>query len=262
VANWALNHGLLLIEPTNPNSSELADWFASLKPDLVVVAAFGSFLGSKLLSLGRTTPINLHPSLLPRHRGPAPINWALIQGDKRIGVSTMQLVKEMDAGPILQQFSLVPTPADISAGKMEEILAERGAELLLSTIMGIKKGSLSPKPQDQSEVTINPLLKKQDGFLNFSLPAKKLANLINGVDPWPGATCEFNNKRIKFFNASFRPGQGDPGKVLGLSEAGKLEIGTGEGILLVSSLHPEGKNRQNATDFYNGYRPSFFSTLV
>jgi methionyl-tRNA formyltransferase len=260
-ATWAKNHNIPLLETDKVNSPEILEKLSSLNPDLIVVCAYGTFLGKKLLSLGNTPPINIHPSLLPKHRGPAPINWALIHGDKEVGVSIIYLEKEMDAGPILAQRSIL-VPEFATALLLEEKLSCIASEMLTDVLKEIKNNTVKPQNQDHSLAIVNPLLTKKDGHINFSNSAQSIASLINGVDPWPGAEALLNGKRIKFYKASKEPGSLAPGEVLPLNSDGLMRIGTGDGILLVSELQPEGKKRVKAPEFARGYRPTLFSSQL
>ncbi|MDR1166891.1 MAG: methionyl-tRNA formyltransferase [Deltaproteobacteria bacterium] len=261
VAARAREKGLPLLETATPNAPESVATLAATRPDLVVVCALGSFLGPGLLALGKFPPVNLHPSLLPRHRGPAPINWAIIEGDAATGVTVIALIKEMDAGPILGQrkFPLDPT---VTAPRLEKAMAAEGAALLLETIAAMKRNEIVPRPQDGRLATIDRLLVKKDGHLDFREPAEKLARLINGLEPWPGAAALLNGRLVQFFEATAQEGPSAPGAVHGLNEAGSLLIGAGDGTVAVAFLRPEGKKRLSAAEFLRGYRPSSFASLA
>ncbi len=236
---------------------EVLDLVRAARPDLLVVAAFGGFLPENLLTLCPHPPLNIHPSLLPRHRGPAPVNWSLIQGDREVGVSIIFLEEEMDAGPILRQRAF-PVEGPDSAGNWERRLAEAGAGELLAAIADLKAGRAHPRAQDHSRATINRLLLKEDGRVDFRRPAAELAGIINGVDPWPGAQTAFQGKALKVFGAAASgdgPPSETPGLVLGLDEAERLLVATGRGRLALAEFQPEGKKRMTAADFSRGYRP-------
>ena len=247
---------LTVLEAKKLNNSETIESIKEARPDLLVVAAFGGFLPETLLKLCPVPPLNIHPSLLPRHRGPAPVSWTLIHGDRKVGVSIIFLEKEMDAGPVLhQRFYDLQTPG--SAGDWEARLAVDGAEDLLLVIERLKQGQVQPLPQAAGLATVNPRLRKSDGRLNFSLKAEKLAGLINGVDPWPGAQATLGGKTVKLFLAEAVEGdvQAEPGTVLGLDDKSRLLLASGDGLLAVAELQPEGKKRMNAADFLRGYKP-------
>jgi methionyl-tRNA formyltransferase len=261
VANLAAAKGIPICETTSVNSPETIEMIERAQPELLVVVAFRGFLGQKLLSLGYTPPINIHPSLLPLHRGPAPVNWTLINGDQLCGVSITFVDIKVDAGPVLAQKSL-PVPEGVGSGELEKKLSKVGAELLLTVIQQIKEDNLLVVDQDESISSLNRLLKKTDGYINFNQPSKVLASLINGVDPWPGAQASYNGKIIKLFKAASGPGQGEPGQVLGLDDQGRLKIGTGNGLLFISDLQLEGKTRLSASDFIKGNNLESLKTIV
>jgi methionyl-tRNA formyltransferase len=261
VTIFARDAGLPLIEENKPNSQEIVDFIASFKPDLLVVAAYGALLGKELLQMGKTPPLNVHPSLLPRHRGPAPVNWAIVNGDRETGVSIMYLDEGMDTGPVLAQTKR-PIDEKVSALELTQELATVGAKLLKDVLKSIKNGAQRPIPQNPEDATTNRLLLKKDGFIDFQKPAKQIVGLINGLDPWPCAQAKLKGKSVKFFTARALPGSFASGKVLGLSDSGELMIGAGDGQVLVSSLQMEGKRRIDASEFLNGYRPTYFTSMA
>ena len=245
------------LESRSVKSESIIEKIREARPDILVVAAYGGFLPKALLEMCPYPPLNIHPSLLPRHRGAAPVNWSLISCDQELGVSIIFLEEEMDAGPILSQRAFKVDCCCDSAGIWEERLARAGAEDLLKVIAGLKDGSARPCPQDSDQCSINPLLCKNDGLVDFSRPAGELAGLINGVDPWPGAQSKFQGKSLKIFGASAieGPAGGEPGQVLGLDDQKRLMVAAGKGTLLLRELQPEGKKKMSAADFRHGYRP-------
>jgi methionyl-tRNA formyltransferase len=260
-AAGALGQDLFLSR--SARSPEALAAIRAARPDLLVVAAFGGFLPPELLALTPWPPLNVHPSLLPRHRGPAPVSWSLIHGDAEVGVSIIFLEEAMDAGPILRQRAFPVAGGPAGAGAWENILARAGAEELLAAIADLKAGRASPRPQDQARATVNPLLTKADGRVDFRRPAPALAGLINGVDPWPGATTTFNGRSLKIFGASAEPTAlgARPGQVLKLDARGRLVAAAGSGTLALSELQPEGKKRLKAADFWHGYHPEILGDL-
>ena len=258
VAAAAAEMGLPLLEAKSVRDEESLAAIEAVRPDLLVVAAFGGFLPERLLKLCPYPPLNIHPSLLPRHRGAAPVNWCLIQGDREVGVSIIFLEARMDAGPILSQRAF-PVDGPDSAGDWEARLAQVGAEDLMTVIEGLKNQTINPCAQDETCCTINPLLCKDNGRVDWTRPAADLAGLINGVDPWPGAQTVFQGKTLKVFGAAVADcgaeGCGRPGRVLKLDEEGRLLVSTGDGILTLTGFQPEGKKRMSAADFQRGYRP-------
>jgi methionyl-tRNA formyltransferase len=221
------------------------------------VCAFGSLLKDGLLGLCPVPPLNVHPSLLPLHRGPAPVNWAVIKGDRETGVSVMYLERGMDDGPVLAREAASIAPGR-PAGDLERELSAAGARLLLRAVASVKAGTARPEPQDHSRATVNRKLEKADGRMDFRRPARELASLINGCDPWPGAYCLSGGKAVKVFGAWASPGAAAPGRVSGLTPEGRLAVGTGDGILEISVIQPEGRKRLAAGEYVRGYRPESF----
>jgi methionyl-tRNA formyltransferase len=254
IALAAREAGLKVLETNNLNSEKSLNIIEKSAPDLLVVTDFGYFLGERLLNLGFVPPLNIHPSLLPRHRGPAPVNWTLILGDNFCGVTICFIELKVDCGDILLQKSM-PVPPGMGAEKLEEQLSNIGGKLLMEAIERIKDDTIDPKPQNESLATINRLMTKKDGLINFSRPAKELACLINGVEPWPGAQAGFKDKKIKLFGALNCEGQGFPGQVIGLDSHNHLLIGTSNGVLAISEFQPESRSRMTAVEFSRGYHP-------
>jgi methionyl-tRNA formyltransferase len=261
ISHLAEENELTVIETAAVNSHDTIDLIERAQPELLVVVAFRGFLGPRLLSLGYTPPINIHPSLLPRHRGPAPINWTLIKGDHLCGVSVNFVDLKVDAGAVLAQ-NAMPVPEAVGSGDIEVELSAIGTKLLLKVIQQIKDDRLTPVPQNETLATINRLLKKTDGQINLELPAGTLAHLINGVDPWPGAQVLLGDKLLKLFKATSSPGMGAPGDVQGLDEKGRLKVGTGKGLLLISELQLEGKNRLPAAEFIRGQKLERLKSII
>jgi len=262
VAETAEALGLDLWPSRSARSPETVRAVAVRRPDLLVVAAFGGFLSAELLNLTPWPPLNIHPSLLPRHRGPAPVNWSLIHGDREVGVSVIFLEAAMDAGPILRQRAWPVTGPD-SAEVWENRLASAGAEELLEAVTELKSGRVMVRLQEPALVTINPLLRKADGRVDFNRPAAALTGLINGVDPWPGAAAALDGRTLKIFGAASAVGHRPPveaGRVLGLDEHGRLLAAAGQGILALSEFQLEGKKRLSAAEFSRGYRPEILES--
>ena len=246
--------GLPIWQPESIKTVEALSRLQALSPDLFVVVAFGQMLSPSLLALPRLGCLNVHPSLLPAYRGPAPINWAIINGDKETGVTTMLLDEGMDTGPIFLS-RRVKIGIKETAGELHDRLAIMGADLLLETIAGLKAGTLSPAPQPEAGASVCRLLTKSDGLLDFSRTAVQLACQVRGMDPWPGAYSGFRGKLVKLFGAGAGRGRGNPGQVLTLDRE-RLHIAAGEGSLVVSELQVAGKKRQSAKDFWHGQRLS------
>jgi methionyl-tRNA formyltransferase len=251
--------GLPVLETASVNSPESLEAIERARPDLLCVAAFRGFLGKRLLETGWISPMNIHPSLLPRHRGPAPVNWTLMSGDETCGVSISLMDLKIDAGAVVAQKSR-PVPEGKGAGELEAELAKEGAELLIDSIKALKANTLSPKPQNDEAATLNRLLAKSDGRLDFTRPPFETARKINGVDPWPGAQASHKGKLHKLFGAYVAEGyHGDPGQILGLDSHGRLMIGCGQGAVAVEFVQPEGKTKTPAQKFSHGLRFGAFA---
>ncbi|MDR1296822.1 MAG: methionyl-tRNA formyltransferase [Deltaproteobacteria bacterium] len=263
VASLARERDLSILEAAQVNDHENLEIIEKSQPEILVVVAFRGFLGQKLISLGYTPPINIHPSLLPRHRGPAPVNWTLIHGDQECGVSVCFVTLKIDSGNVLARRSL-PTPRGVGAGELEARLSEIGAQMLLEVVESVKQDALKPEAQDESSATMNRLLTKADGLVDFGLPAGRLASLINGVDPWPGAQARLNGKTVKLARALavVGPGRAAPGEIVGLDDQGLLLVGAGDGLVKIGLLQVEGGARLPAAEFLRGRRAGKFESLA
>lgn len=251
VKGLALKAGLPVLQPPRLRSEQLSPYAA----DAVVVAAYGKFLPSKVLDLPRHGCINLHPSLLPKYRGAAPVNWAILRGEEVTGVTTMFISEEMDAGPILLQEATAIGPRE-TAWELSERLARMGAELMLKTLEGLEAGTLKPRAQDHEAATFAPKLKKEDGLIDWQKGAHEISRLVRGMCPWPGAHTSFRGKTLKLWAVEPLP-EDAPGAKCGeliLRGRGALAVATGEGLLLIEEIQPEGGKRMSARAFLAGHR--------
>jgi methionyl-tRNA formyltransferase len=252
VKEEAARLGLPIWQPESIRKPEVVARIRDLAPDLLVVVAFGRFLPIELLTAARIGALNLHPSLLPDYRGPAPINFAILNGETETGVTTMFLDEGMDTGPTLLSRK-TPIGEEETAGELHDRLAELGAELLVETVAALKAGTVAPTAQPPECTTICRSLEKEDGRIDWAKSAEALARQVRGLDPWPGAFAEFRGKTVKLFGGRPGPGRGEPGQVLSL-DGDRLHIAAGEGSLAVKELQLAGKNRQPAPEFWNGQR--------
>jgi len=227
----------------------------ALRPDLIVVAAYGQLLPSRLLALPPKGAINIHPSLLPRYRGAAPIQWAIARGERETGVTLFYLSEKMDAGDIIIAQS-VPIADDDTALTLTPRLAAIGAQMLLRVLPWIEAGTAPRTPQDESQATYAPKLKKSDGQIAWTLAAADLRNRIRGFQPWPGVYFRWPRRglTIRVSQADVEPGEGEPGEILSISGAGPL-VACGRGALRLLALQPEGRRRMDGRSFCAGYRP-------
>jgi len=253
--------GILVWQPEKIRTREFTAQLRELKPHLFVVVAYGKILSPALLDIPMVGSLNIHASLLPAYRGPAPINWAILNGETRTGLTTMFQDQGVDTGPILLSKS-IPIDRSDTFGTLHDRLVDLEGELLKETIAGLKDGTVSPKPQPEKGISHAPLLKKSDGLVDWTRPAKELDRLVRGVDPWPGAHTVFRDKILKLFGSRTGDVRGRPGQVMGL-ENGLLHVATGEGSLVLAELQLAGQRRLPAASFWHGQRlqsNDFFGT--
>ncbi len=244
--------GIPVLQPTKIKTEEFREALAAFKPDLMVVAAYGRILPLSLLELAPLGCINVHGSLLPRHRGAAPIQWAVIEGDKEVGVTIMQMDVGMDTGNILLPEKISVNDQE-TAGSLFDKLAQLGAETLIKALYRLREGNLEPLAQDASLSTKAPMLKKEDGLLDWSKPATKLQCLIRGLDPWPSSYSFLDNKRFRFFSPEivYKESDQQPGTILAANREGLLIV-TGKYCLMIKEIQPEGKKRMEVDAFLRG----------
>ena len=265
VKRTALELGLRVIEPSTLRGQESAASLAELQPDVVVVAAFAYLLPREVLAVPRLGCLNVHPSLLPRHRGPSPVAAALLCGDAETGVSIMLMDEGLDTGPVLSQESLSISEAD-TTGSLTWSLSELGAVLLRSTLEKWIEGDLAPLPQDESLATSSELIRAKDAGLDWSLPAVELWRRVRAYHPWPGCFTTWEGKRLKILSG--RPiraqQRGEVGRVVELPCTAPLRIGvvTGDGILGLGELQLEGKRQVSVEEFVRGHGDFIGSSLA
>ncbi len=253
VKTAALELGCPVIQPSTVTQSEVKERLVSLDPDFFIVVAFGHLLSEDLLSLPRIAPINLHASLLPKYRGAAPIQRAIMNGEAETGVTTMRMDAGMDTGDILLSEKCTIDPQDTSES-LHDRLSEMGGALLLRTMKDMLAGHITPIPQNHQNATYAPMLKKEDGRIDWTLPVSKIFCIIRGVTPWPGAFTFHKNVRLKIHRARPipEPVSVPPGTVL-KSFPDELRISTGDGILQVLEIQGASGKRLPVQDFLRGY---------
>ncbi len=253
VAAFAEGLGLSLYQPRSVRKADPLDHFRALSPDLIVVVAYGKILPAKLLAIPPMGCINVHASLLPKYRGAAPINWAIAHGERETGVTTMFINEELDSGDMLLSAS---TPIDEieSARDLHDRLAPMGAELLIETIEGLIGGSVKPKPQDHSQATYAPIIKKEDGRIDWSKDAAEIFNRIRAFTPWPGSFTTLQGKKLSVFEAA--PLEMEHGEAPGtiLDACGHALVACGSGALSLLEVQLEGKKRMPAAAFLCGHK--------
>ena len=245
--------GLTVLTPEKVNREVEA--IAELRPDLLVVVAYGQFLSEKLLAVPRLGAVNIHGSLLPAYRGAAPINAAVINGEQESGVTIMYLDKGMDSGDMILQES-VSIGEDMTAGQLYDELCRLGTELLLQALPLIEAGTAPRIPQDHDKATFAPMLKKEDEIIDWSRPAKQVHDLIRGMDPFPGAYTLRQGKRLKIWGSKLAtlPLRGEePGTVTAVGKEG-FWVACADQALLITQVQPEGKSRMDAGAYARGYQ--------
>ncbi|HAA89269.1 MAG: Methionyl-tRNA formyltransferase [Thermoanaerobacterales bacterium 50_218] len=256
VKKFCQEHGVPVYQPESVKDAGLQPFFAELMPDVIVVVSFGQLLPSWLLELPPLGCLNLHPSLLPAYRGPAPIQRAIINGEKETGVSTMFLNEKMDAGDIILQ-QRVEIGSETTFGELEQVLAEKGAQLMMETLRLVEQGKAPRIPQDEVKATYAPPIQPGEREISWDHQAEALFNKIRGMNPVPGAYTFFKGKVLKIWRAQVLPGvPGEflPGQVTETDKKQGFIVQTGEGRLLIKEVQPAGRPRMSAAEFLRGYR--------
>lgn len=251
VKETALQLGLPVYTPAKLNTPEAAAELRALRPDLLVVVAYGQILNQEVLAAAPLGAINIHASLLPFYRGAAPIQRALMNGESESGVTIMYLDQGMDTGDMILRQSL-PLSPDETYGTLHDKLCLLGSRLLLEALPLIESGTAPRTPQQHQLATYAPKLSREEELLSWDAPAAQLHNLIRALDPAPGAYTLFRGKRLKLFGSSLAHGSGAPGEIIGIDAA--LEIACREGSLKIAAVQPEGKAKMPAADFIRGYQ--------
>ena len=248
----ALKLGYHVEQPGCIHQPACLSFLKSQAPDLIVVIAFGRLLKPHHFAIPRHSVLNLHASLLPRHRGPAPIQWALINGDRETGVTTMVMAEELDAGDVLLQ-ARTPIRGEDTAATLHDRLAAMGAPLLVETLDRLAESRLQPVPQDPSRVTFAPLLKKKDGRIQWNQPNALIDAFVRGMTPWPGAFTFLGDLRLKIFKVrpALLPEPAEPGTVLpGFTD--EIRVATGDGALTILEIQSASGRRMPTRDFLKG----------
>jgi methionyl-tRNA formyltransferase len=250
-----------VLQPTKIKTEEFCNGLLTYRPDLIVVAAYGRILPKSILELAPLGCINVHGSLLPQYRGAAPIQWSVLNGDETTGVTIIQMNEGMDTGDILLKASIKTEPEE-TAGSLFGKLAVLGSETLLKAIKGLQDGTLIPVSQNHELATVAPMLKKDDGLIDWHKDAKNIECLIRGLDPWPTAYCLLNSKRVRLFRPEVLHKESDaqPGTVLQADKRG-IFIACGNNTLVIKEIQPEGKKRMPVESFLCGH-PIAAGTLL
>ncbi|PIQ82799.1 MAG: methionyl-tRNA formyltransferase [Candidatus Omnitrophica bacterium CG11_big_fil_rev_8_21_14_0_20_64_10] len=255
VKEAARQAGLPVLQPVSVGEPAFLKTVRELKPDLGITAAYGQLLPKPLLDAFPKGVLNLHASLLPKYRGAAPVQWALIQGERETGVTIFQLDEKMDHGPIWSQARLAIDPEE-AADTLTGRLAQRGAALLIDTVKLIRSGREAPQPQDHAAASFAPALKKADGLIDWNADCITIHNRVRGVQPWPGAAVSLKGKLIQLLQTRPHPETADsgapPGTPIRMDPKRGLWFQTGQGALEALRVKPEGKAGMSARDYCSG----------
>ena len=250
----ALEHHLTILQPASLRPAAALEALAALRPDIIVVVAYGNLLPPAVLALPPYGCINLHASLLPKYRGAAPVHWALIHGDTVTGYTIMQMDEHLDTGPMLWREECAITPED-DALSLGVRLAEAGAQGMLEVLAALERGTLTAQPQPEAGASYAPKLTRELGRLNWHRPAVTLHNLVRGLVPWPGATTAWRGTAVKLWRARVQatPAESPPGTITAVLPEG-LCVACEAEQLLVQELQPANRRRMSAREFVQGYR--------
>lgn len=253
VKELAVSHGVPVLQFERIRRQEGLDALRALSPDLFVTAAFGQILSQKVLDIPQMGTVNVHASLLPAYRGPAPINWCIIEGETDTGVTTMMTDAGIDTGDILLQRQ-TPIGLEETAGELTERLASLGADLLIETLRRMADGTCPRIPQDEALASRHPMLDKAHGRIDWTQSATDIANLVRGVNPWPGAwTALPDGGTLKIWQAQAGLGMGEPGQILFADGRRGMAVACGEGALTILEMQAPGSRRMAAADYLRGH---------
>lgn len=253
VKTFALKHEIPVFQPERVRSADFLEFCGRLSPDLVVVVAFGQILPKELLEIPRLGCINVHPSLLPKYRGAAPLNWAIIRGETKTGVTIMQMDEGMDTGDMLLKQETQIGPGE-TFGELHDRLAVMGGQMLIRTIDNIEHGSVRRIPQDHTAATYAPRLRKEDGLIRWDANAREIVCLVRGLSPVPGAFAFLAGRTLRIFQAVAldEPAAAPHGTIFTTSET--LLVAASDAFVCLLDVQLEGKKRMPTGDFLRGYR--------
>lgn len=254
VKDAALEAGIAVYQPEKIKSESAYDYLKRVAPDVVVIIAYGQIIPGRLIELPRLGWVNLHASMLPKYRGAAPINWAIAKGETRTGLTTMQIDTGLDTGPVLLKREW-DIGADETAPELTARLAEAGAPLVADTLRKLERGELKPTPQDHSQATHAPALKKEDGRIDWSLASPEIYNRIRGFQPWPGTFTQFRGRICRIWGrpAAHPKSSGAPGELSASDAENFVTCGAGT-TLRLEFAQVEGRKKVTAQEFANGAR--------
>ena len=254
IKKFALENNLPVLQPATVNTKEFIASLLENRPDYIIVVAFGQILSETLLKVPKQFCINLHSSLLPKYRGAAPINRAILNGETRSGVTTMIMDKGMDTGDILL-VDETPIEQNDDAQCLHDKLSEQGGKLVLETLSRLQKNDLLPTPQNSDLASYAPKLKKEESLIDWKIDAESIFNKIRGLSPWPGTHTLYNGKRLAILKGEIVLGESSdhPGHVERITDTG-IEVGTGKNRLKITELKLEGKKAMTVKSFLSGYK--------
>ncbi len=244
--------GIECLQPEGLKSPAVAVQLRSFDADIFVVVAYGKLLTQAILDIPKVFCVNVHGSLLPQYRGAAPINWAILNGDRVTGATVQKMALELDAGDIIAQTRIDILP-EMTADVLKGSMAQQAAALLITTLDDIEKGRHSLTPQDPAHVSYAPKLNKDMGRIDWNDPADVICNQVRGLKPWPGAYTSCNGKMLKVLEAQAEQGKGAPGTVIAVDKK-TFTVACGQGALVVLSVHPEAGKAMPARSFVDGYK--------
>ena len=252
VKEAAMRHELEILQPEKASQPDFLDRLRELNPDLIVVIAFGQILRKEVLDLPKYGCVNVHVSLLPKYRGAAPINWAIINGEEKTGVTTMFMDEGLDTGDIIKTRE-VSLDDEINAGQLHDIMMEEGADVLSQTVKAIEDGTAERIRQNDDESTYAPMMDRNLGHIDFKKSAVSIHNLVRGIVPWPGAWCESPYGKIKIWKTRIGQGQTDrePGTIVSVDKQG-IEVACGMGMLLIEEIQMPNKKRMHVSEYIKG----------
>ena len=251
VKELALANNIPVFQPENFRADEDVQALRDLNPDVVAVVAYGRILPQRVLDIPTKGCVNIHASILPEYRGSAPYQWAVLDGKKETGVTAQHMVREMDAGDIID-VAKTPIGENETAGELLDRLAVLGADLLSRTLTAFAEGTVTRTPQDPAGISFAPMLDKSMCPIDWNKTAQQVHDQVRGLHPWPIATMELKGKKFKVHATRIVEGAGQPGEILGLTKTG-LKIACGEGAVEVISLQAEGGKRMSAPDYFRGH---------
>lgn len=252
----AESHGLKVYQPEKIRESTAVQTISELKPEIIVVVAYGQILPKEILNLPPYGCINVHASLLPKYRGAAPIHWAIFNGEKESGITTMLMEEGLDTGPMLLKESVVIS-SNMTTGELHDKLAQLGGKLLVETLDKLVNGDINPIVQDNTQFSYAPLLKREHEKINWQMTKSDIHNLVRGMNPWPGAYTFLKDTRLKVWETSLEEHprsqlSGKAGEIIEVAEVG-FWVQTGDKPILITKVQPAGKNIMTAVSFLNGY---------